>query len=410
MPAEGISKRGTTPPSRTGETEHLWDRGVPKAHSKAENRRRKNTVYGNPVKPSADTPPEFWGERLPFFRNHEYQRVSDMMDPRPKKKRKPKHRPDEPALTMDGTDITRHIETAAAEAVQLPTPQEEERPSVLSGPSEPLPGYLRGAGKKRKRTRGLAAVTQAAAAPTAGVSNLPLSHPRSIPVRRRNVLAGRLVDENCSDVPMTDTHPSVDLQMSPEVVSQPHHDVAEPEQVVEDDGVGAVETVTEIVTEGVTESQIEAVTEVVTDSVTEQAVVEQAGGEPVGEGSVANPVTYATVTETVFQEPANELAVRDIDIEPVEVSMRTIMDQDATEPAVDGAASDSHTEEYVVEPVLAQSTIESAMDDGVAAVFTAEVSEAEGLEEEVYIAAGEDGTPEFYEEGTEGAGTVEDEE
>ncbi|KAK4539578.1 hypothetical protein LTR36_010514 [Oleoguttula mirabilis] len=155
MPGRGLARLGTTPPPRTAETEHLWDRGIPNSHSKAENRQRKYAVYGRPVRPSKETPPEFWGERLPYFRSHEFQKVDAMLNGRPKKKRKPKSRPQEVALAMDGTEITAEAEAGRPAGLLLPA-EREERSHATKGP---LPGFLSGKGKKRKREDAVAVNT-----------------------------------------------------------------------------------------------------------------------------------------------------------------------------------------------------------------------------------------------------------
>ena len=152
---------GTFPPPRTAETEHLYDRGISTPQTKAEKRKLKHSVYGNAVKPSEETLPCFWGERLPLFTNHELHRVDAMLHCQPKKKRKPKAgkpQTEHVALDIAGNDITEEIELGRnAEWVPSDERQQPQQQEIVVdvrepfAPTGPLPGFLKGQGKKRRR-------------------------------------------------------------------------------------------------------------------------------------------------------------------------------------------------------------------------------------------------------------------
>lgn len=205
MSGQGVWRPDATPPPRTAETEHLYDRGVPQARTKAEKRLGKYTVYGQPVKPSRETPREFWGERLPYFKSHELHRVDAMLNGRPKKKRKPKNQRQEIALAMDGTDITKEIEAGKPTGLELPVEQAER--SRASGPT---PGFLHRQGTKRKRKEQPAdeVLDQA----------LPDEHDEAY---REDVATGRAVDaDEAPEQPDVDTERSTD-QLEQEMEAQP---------------------------------------------------------------------------------------------------------------------------------------------------------------------------------------------
>lgn len=179
------SRPGLSPPPRTAETEHLYDRGVPAPHNKAEARRRKYTVWSHPNPPSKATPPEFWGERLPFFTNHELHRVDNMLNHRPKKKRKPKNKPQEvTTMMMDEPRITQGAEQEGVAQSERPRKRKAQdvqqvEARLSSPPSGPLPGFLHGRGKKRKLET--------------SIYDMPL--PYDAPAKRRGtVLEGRSLD------------------------------------------------------------------------------------------------------------------------------------------------------------------------------------------------------------------------
>ncbi|TKA25896.1 hypothetical protein B0A50_05651 [Salinomyces thailandicus] len=154
----------SVPPPRTASTQHLYDRGIPPPTTKVEKRRARQTVYGPPVKPSQDTPPQFWGVRLPYFENFEFRNVDRMLNGRPRKGRKPKagKRKKQIAVDIHGNDITEKL-NVGRNAVWTTLEEREQDRSETMNVEQGLvfdlrpqaseaneTGLLKGRGRKRK--------------------------------------------------------------------------------------------------------------------------------------------------------------------------------------------------------------------------------------------------------------------